>query len=111
MLLKSIHDFKPNIIATRTQNPRVYETFQKLGDKIYPDLGFISEIPDIIIEIAKSMFPSLKDIRKFIMPNAYKGEKLNKTTYLSKNTNVLSFFKKNLGKDDAILVFVELKNK
>lgn len=100
---------KPDYLVTRTQNPRVYEAFEKcilVGTVIYPQLDGTIPPPNIQ-KIAQLVEPNV-DLETLIVRGLYEGNRFYADYHTSRDPKVQEFFQKKLNPPDAFVVIAPL---
>ena len=100
----------PQWIATRTQNPRVYETWYKMfGDALYPhpDKTHDPTIQKIGFELAGGKHPF--DPTTFVVQRAYTESRSGADYHRCREEWIRNFFEKRLGTHDAIILLVRVR--
>jgi len=100
----------PQYLMTRTQNPRVYETFARIAGvkQIFPQAN--GAIPDHIVAIAQCCpHDDWIDPATLIVPGVYAGELLEDRSFMTaRSDEVQNQFRNHLGPDDAFMVVAEV---
>ena len=101
----SLNREAPDHLVTRTQNPRVYESFQKYSQKgIYPRLDNVIP-PQHIQKIAQEIEPSV-DPETLIVRGVYEGDRFQAEYHTSRDPKIKEFFLQKLQPPDAFLLVV-----
>ena len=101
---------KPDWHATRTQNPRVYETWQRIhGKELLPKpLHTPAEREKkIAVELAHGTHFE-RDL--LIARNVYQEDRSSADYHLCRDENIRLFFQQSLGVHDAFLLLARMKN-
>lgn len=94
--------------ATRTQNPRVYETWFKLfGDNLYPRpaVPLSEELRALAVEIAKS---NALNTETFVARGVYKEDRTGAEYHQCREPWIQEFFRSRLGVNDAFLLLARV---
>jgi len=108
----ALDKYSPDFMATRTQNPRVYEMLRKFSatGSIYPSEGIVP--PQGVVIIAHSLCLEGKlDPETLAVKDVYaKGQgREDAQFFLVRDEKVRDFFKRSLAKSDAFIVVVPIK--
>lgn len=105
----SLARHKPDWHATRTQNPRVYETWPQLhGEELFPNPSYLptEKVKEIALKIAHG---NVFDGDKLISRNVYREDRTLEEYHRCRNENIRTFFQSSLGIHDAFVLLAQIK--